>query len=65
MRSTEPGGWLLGAQQVADLGQQLDVGRLGRPGLLAPLAPLLDRVHRQHEDEVHDRGHDQEVDRRA
>ena len=31
---------LLGAQQVADLDQQLDLGRLRRAGLLAAPAPL-------------------------
>lgn len=37
---------LLGPEQVADLDQQLDVGRLGRAGLLAPLAALLELLDR-------------------
>ena len=52
-------------EQVADLGQQLDLGGLGRAGLLAALAPLLERVQRQHDHEVDDRGDDEEVERRA
>jgi hypothetical protein len=55
---------VLGAQQVADLGEQLDVGGLGRAGLLAALAPLLEVVEREHDQEVDDRGDDEEVDRR-
>ena len=35
---------LLGAEQVADLDQQLDLGRAGRAGLLAALAPLEERL---------------------
>jgi hypothetical protein len=55
---------MLRPQQVADLGEQLDVGGFGRAGLLAALAPLLERVQREHDQEVDDRGDDEEVERR-
>ena len=56
---------LLRAQQVADLGQQLHLGRRDRAGLLAAPAPLHDRLHRQHDDEVDDRRRQHEGDHRV
>src|SRR4051794_7317880 len=55
----------LRTQQVADLDEQLDVGRLRGARLLAALAPLLHVLHRQHDHEVDDRRDQDEVDRRV
>jgi hypothetical protein len=55
----------VGAQQVADLDQQLDLGRLRRAGLLTVGAPLDERLHRQHDEEVDDRRGQHEGDHPA
>lgn len=50
------------AQEVADLGEQLGLGRLGRLDRLLLLAALQELLRRQHEDEVRDGRRDQEGD---